>query len=207
MRSCKIELKIVAGIIGILIAIPLIAVVVIANAGVSEIASALASVNPITHLVSIFNANGKQVAQISVSTVWPVAGQITLEFGQPDPPYQEHHTGIDIANPHRHIGDSITTFMTGKVVTVNSSPNNPTGYGEYVAIDHGNKITSLYGHMSETKVFVGQQVKPGDIIGLEGETGHATGPHVHFEIRVYGIPVNPRVFMVGDPALGPTLWT
>ena len=71
--------------------------------------------------------------------------------------------------------------------------------GKYVMVDHGNNITSIYGHMSDVQAIEGQEVSPGDIIGLEGQTGHATGPHVHFEIRVYGIPVNPRVFMIGEP--------
>ncbi len=201
LRSSKAELKIAASVLGVLFAIPLIAVVVIANAGVLAVSSALAAINPITHLVSIFDANGKQTAQLSVSTVWPVNGVVTLEFGQPDPPYQEHHTGIDIANPNRHIGDPITPFMAGRVIFAGWD----NGYGNYVMIDHGHDITSLYGHMSQLNATKGQEVKPGDIIGLEGESGHATGPHVHFEMRVYGIPVNPRIFMVGDPARGPGL--
>jgi murein DD-endopeptidase MepM/ murein hydrolase activator NlpD len=92
--------------------------------------------------------------------------------------------------------------MAGKVIFAGWDNS---GFGNYVMVDHGNSITSIYGHLSEVETAKGKDVKPGDIIGLEGETGHATGPHVHFEIRVYGIPVNPRIFMVGDPAPRPTL--
>ena len=66
-------------------------------------------------------------------------------------------------------------------------------------IDHGNNITSLYGHMSETDATPGQVVKLGDVIGKSGSIGWSTGPHVHFQINVFGIPVNPRTFVEGDP--------
>lgn len=89
--------------------------------------------------------------------------------------------------------------MVGKVIIADDSEK--TGWGKYVVVDHGNSITSLYGHLSAVNVVKDQEVKPGDIIGLEGSTGHSTGSHVHFEIRVYGVPVNPRVFMVGEPVL------
>ncbi len=199
------ELKIVLTTLSVLILLPLISVVVFASAGISLIGSALANLNPVTHLVEIFDPNGHKVADIELSTVWPVAGHISLEFGQPDPPYQAHHTGIDIANPHFRIGDPVTPFAAGKVLLVEERPDNPSGFGEYVLLDNGNHITSLYGHLSETLVVKDQDVKPGDVIGLEGSTGHSTGPHVHFQIMVYGIPVNPRTFMVGNPPIGPTL--
>ena len=69
----------------------------------------------------------------------------------------------------------------------------------YVVIDNGNNVTSLYAHLSKIAVTKGQDVQPGDVIGLEGGTGWATGPHVHFETRVFGIPVNPRTFVAGNP--------
>jgi len=97
--SIKTELKIIFGVIATLICLPLIAVVVIANAGLSEVASALATLNPITHIVEVHDPNGDIIAELQATTVWPVAGEVTLEFGVPDPPYQLHHTGIDIANP------------------------------------------------------------------------------------------------------------
>lgn len=194
---CKTEVKIVLVSVGVIMMLPIFAVLVVADAGLSVVSSALAAINPITHLVEVHDPNGNIVAQLQATTTWPVHGYVSLEFGQPDPPYQDHHTGIDIANPIGLIGDPITPFMAGKVTTADSEGK--SGYGKYVVIDHGNSITSLYGHMSEVKVVKDQEVKPGDLIGLEGKTGHATGPHVHFEIRVYGVPVDPRIFMIGDP--------
>ena len=83
--------------------------------------------------------------------------------------------------------------------TVTFAGEIPLGLGKHTIIDHGTYITSYYGHLSAVYVTKGQKVKPGDIIGLEGETGWATGPHVHFQINVYGIPVNPRTFLQGNP--------
>jgi murein DD-endopeptidase MepM/ murein hydrolase activator NlpD len=200
LGSLKTEFKIVAGVLGTLFFLPLIALVVIANAGVAEVASALVSTNTTTHEVEIKNANGEVTHVLKASTIWPVTGVITLEFGQSDLPYQVHHTGIDIANRHQLIGDPVTTFMEGKVIKVNTDLSN--GCGNFVTIDHGDNITSLYCHLSVVLAHVGQEVKPGDIIGLEGSTGNSTGPHVHFQINVSGVPVNPRSFMIGNPDPG-----
>ncbi|GAC1503306.1 MAG: hypothetical protein NVS1B10_08340 [Candidatus Saccharimonadales bacterium] len=195
--ASKKEIKIVFSVVFFIFMMPLIAVLVIANAGINEISSATATFNPVTHHVNVLDPNGKLVKEIQASTTWPVQGFVSLEFGESDYPYQTHHTGIDIADK---IGNPITTFMIGKVVVVQPNPNNPTGYGEYVTIDNGDGISSLYAHMSEITTSVGNEVNPGDVIGLEGITGHTTGPHVHFEIRVGGIPVNPRIFILGNPS-------
>jgi len=193
--SFKKEISIVLITLAIIISMPVFTVFAITQAGISAVSSTLAAVNPISHLIEIKNPNGIVVKQLQASTVWPTTGQVTTEFGD-STPYQVHHTGIDIAGA---VGDPITPFMVGTVTYVNADPNNKTGYGKYVIVDHEDSITSLYGHMSDVSVTVGQQVKPGDTLGLRGNTGHSTGPHLHFEIRVYIIPANPRVFMVGDP--------
>lgn len=198
-KSSKTEAKVLLVVFASLFILPLFAVVAIANAGIAGVAHALVSVNPITHLVEIHNANGKLVKTLNVSTIWPANGVVTLEFGAPDPPYQLHHTGIDIANRHQRQGDPISVFMPGKVIFAGWQ----TGYGNVVYVDHGNNITSIYGHMETIYAHKGEEVKPGDVIGLMGMTGWATGPHVHFEIRVYDIPVNPRTFMIGNPNPGP----
>ena len=190
------ELKVVGIILAVLFALPVIGVVAMAQAPIQAVSDALAFADPVTHMVQIKDANGNVLAELTASTTWPVCGQVMLEFGQPDPPFQLHHTGIDIAY---RTGQPITTFMEGTVTRAVTNPYDSRGYGEYVTIDHGNYLTSLYGHMSQVNVTVGQHVKPGDIIGLEGSTGNSTGPHVHFETDVSQIPVNPRTFVAGNP--------
>jgi len=69
------------------------------------------------------------------------------------------------------------------------------GYGKHVIIDHGNNVTTIYAHLNKIYVYKGQKVTTSDVIGGQGKTGWATGVHLHFETRVYGIPVNPRVFL------------
>jgi murein DD-endopeptidase MepM/ murein hydrolase activator NlpD len=75
------------------------------------------------------------------------------------------------------------------------------GLGKYVVIDNGNYITSFYGHLSQILVVKGEEVtQTSQVIGLEGESGSATGPHLHFQTDVFGIPVNPRIFLgSGNP--------
>lgn len=192
IRKSKRELQIIGITFAVLFILPLFALVIIANAGISEVASALAAVNPVTHRVEVKDANGKVITSLDASTVWPVKGNISEEFGVPHMPWQPYHTGIDIANPNQKIGDPVTPFMAGTVI---KTPQLTTSFGNHVIIDHGNGITSLYGHLSEITTHEGAVVKPGDVIGLEGSTGASTGPHVHFEIRLFGIPVNPHTFM------------
>jgi murein DD-endopeptidase MepM/ murein hydrolase activator NlpD len=191
--SLKNELKYVLyTFIGILL-LPVIAVLVVANTGIPAVSDKLASVNVDSHRVEIHDPSGKVIATIDATTIWPVSGVVTLEFGESNLPFQPIHTGIDIAHK---TGDPITTFMKGKVLSVNHLS---WGYGNYVVIDHGNNITSLYAHLSVITVDAGQDVQPGDVIGKEGSTGWSTGPHLHFEIRVFGVPVNPRTLVMSNP--------
>lgn len=95
------------------------------------------------------------------------------------------HTGVDIACPH---GSALRAADAGRVTRVQYGS---TGYGYNVIIDHGNGISTLYGHMSRIDVVVGQYVAKGEVIGAEGSTGRSTGPHVHFEVRIGGNMVNP----------------
>lgn len=195
--SFRRELKFVFFAFLITLLIPVLAVILVANVGLSVVSNALATFNPQTNTVEIHDPKTGQIVQnLKITAVWPVHGVVTLEFGANDFPYQVFHTGIDIANPYHQIGDSVTTFTDG---TVTFAGEIPIGLGKHVIIDNGNYITSYYGHLSAIYVTKGQKVKPGDIIGLEGESGWATGPHVHFQINVYGIPVNPRTFLQGNP--------
>jgi len=147
------------------LSLPIIAVFVVANTGTEIVSNTLAKVDVVSHVVKIYNAAGEGVAEIQAYSTWPLHGVVTLEFGESDLPYQPIHTGIDIAAAS---GTPITPFMKGTVAKVDHLN---WGYGNYVVIDNGNNITSLYGHMSRTSTKVGQEVQPGDVIGYEGETG------------------------------------
>ncbi len=192
--SFKKELTVVALAFLLILLMPVVAVILLTNAGINIISDKLASVNEITKLVEIHDpSTGEVVQSINAKSVWPTKGVVTLEFGEVDLPYQPLHTGIDIASPVGKVGDPVTAFMPGKVIYAEEIS---WGYGKHIMIDHGNNITSLYGHLDKIYVVRGQEIKTTDqVIGLEGSTGWSTGPHLHFEVRVYGIPVNPRTFL------------
>lgn len=200
-RKTKTELKIVLATLAILIILPAFSVVVIAASGVKLVGQALAAVNPITHLVEIFDANGKKIHELEVSTVWPTTGYVSDEFGTRDKVRTllglGAHTGLDIANERGEIGAPVTPFMVGKVLRVDEKDDSSCGIN--ILVDHGNGITSLYCHLSGTTTSAQSDVKPGDVIGYMGSTGTSTGSHLHFQTNVFGIPVNPRTFMVGEP--------
>ncbi len=196
--SYKNELKFVFLSFLIALSIPFIAVFLLTQSGIDLISDKLVTKDPQQQqTVDIHDpATGSVVNQVKASVVWPVHGVITLEFGESDLPYQLFHTGIDIANSYGRVGDQITPFMAG---TVKYAGEIFWGYGKHIVVDHGNHITSIYGHLDKIYVIPGEKVIPGQIIGREGETGWATGPHLHFQINVYGIPVNPRTFLTGNP--------
>lgn len=127
---------------------------------------------------------------------WPIHGAITTLFGVPEPPYEPIHTGLDISDGKRAGITPIHPFKPGIVIDVIHSS---LGLGNHVIIDHGGGITSVYGHMYATNVQVGQQVDDNTVLGYEGSTGASTGPHVHFEIRINGTPVDPHRFIPGEP--------
>lgn len=190
--SFRRELLFVASAFLVVLALPVIAVFIITHAGINVVSDALIGIDSETKTIQIKNpADGSIVKEIRPIIAWPLLGSITLEFAQSSG-YQVFHAGIDIANPDGQIGDSITPFMDG---TVMYEGETFLGYGKHIIIDNGDNITSVYAHLDRIYVFKGQEVKIGDQIGRMGETGWATGPHLHFEIRIYGIPVNPRVFL------------
>ena len=125
-------------------------------------------------------------------TLWPVSSQISSPFGWRGNPMGgrggEFHTGIDIRAPR---GTPIRA-AGGGTVTFDGWMG---GYGNTVIINHGNGISTLYAHNTTNFVSVGQRVERGDIIASVGTTGRTTGAHVHFEVRINNIPVNPRPYM------------
>lgn len=168
--------------------LPVIAVITLTQSGIEEVSDTLAQFDSKTNKVKLFYPNGTVYKEISVNVTPPVKGAITNEFGERYLPWYLFHSGIDIASKK---GDPITPFMPGKVVYADEIF---WGFGKHVIIDHGDNITSIYAHLNKINVKKDQEVKPGDVIGLEGSTGWSTGDHLHFQINVFGIPVNPRVF-------------
>lgn len=100
------------------------------------------------------------------------------------------HTGIDLGGA---VGTAIYAYKSGTVTFAGWG----SGYGLHVKIDHGNGITTYYAHCSELFVSVGQQVSEGQMIAKIGMTGYTTGPHLHFEVRINGVPVNPYPYIAG----------
>jgi murein DD-endopeptidase MepM/ murein hydrolase activator NlpD len=124
-------------------------------------------------------------------TLWPVQGRITGSFGERIDPFSGEgafHRGVDISSD---IGTRIIAPADGVV----SFSNIMNGYGRAVMIDHGNGISTLYGHMSGFAVSSGQLVHRGDTIGYVGSSGRSTGPHLHYEVRIFNTPVNPHKYL------------
>jgi murein DD-endopeptidase MepM/ murein hydrolase activator NlpD len=123
----------------------------------------------------------------SGSFSWPVTGTITSPFGWRSNPFggaPEFHQGLDIAAP---TGTTVTAAAAGTVIMAQWYG----GYGNYILIDHGGGYSTGYGHLSAIYVSNGQSVSRGQAIGAVGSTGQSTGPHLHFEIRIAGKPVDP----------------
>ncbi len=116
---------------------------------------------------------------------WPVSGPITSPFGMR---WGTLHPGIDIGVP---TGTPIHAAGSGTVVWCGWM----SGYGNLVMIDHHNGLATLYGHESHVAVACGQNVTTGEVVGYSGCTGFCTGPHVHFEVRVNGTPVDPLGYL------------
>lgn len=130
------------------------------------------------------------------AAMWPIHGKITTPFGVPHWPYQPTHTGIDISDGQRSGVTAVKPFKPGRVEDV---VRYYSGLGNHVIVDHGEGVTSVYGHLASISVQPGQAVDKSTILGLEGSTGASTGTHLHFEIRLNGQPVNPQQFVNGQP--------
>lgn len=123
------------------------------------------------------------------------ANHITSGFGYRADPFAGQtafHAGLDFKGP---TGAPIFSAANGKIVFVGRRP----GYGNSIDIDHGNGLHTRYAHMSGFRARAGQLVTAGQVIGAVGSTGRSTGPHLHFEVRLHGRPVNPRPFLEVAP--------
>lgn len=197
--SMKKEIKYLFFTMLAIIMVPVFAVLILTQAGISLVSNALATFDPQLLIIDIHDPlTGEVVDHLNQSITWPVHGPVSLEYGQSDLPYQPFHTGIDIASPTHQVGDPIVAFMDG---TVTYADTQSWGFGRHVAMDNGHHISSIYGHMDtiDPNIHVGSQITAGTVLGTRGSTGWSTGPHLHFQINIFGIPVNPRTFLTGEP--------
>lgn len=119
--------------------------------------------------------------------VWPGSGPLTGWFGEGRASHR--HRGIDL---QARTGAPVVAAAAGTVRHAGPSPAGYAGYGTIVFIDHGAGVSTMYAHLSKVLVRRGQQVVPGQPVGAVGSTGQVTAPHLHFEVRRGGTPVDPR---------------
>ena len=130
----------------------------------------------------------------STPSIWPIRGWVTSGFGFRKSPFtglREKHEGWDIAARN---GSPVLTTADGVVVV----EGREYGYGNLVEIDHGYGIVTRYGHNSKHLVKVGDRVKRGQVVSLVGNTGRSTGPHLHYEILLNGVPVSPKNYILEE---------
>lgn len=135
-------------------------------------------------------------------SLWPVNGVVRSAFGERSDPFSGEgafHTGIDLAAPK---GTPVHATADGVIESAGWSGD----YGKLVVIDHGNGLQTYYAHLSQCLVVPGQEVERGQVIALSGRTGRATAPHMHYEVRLHGTPVNPYKYLAradGKPTARP----
>jgi murein DD-endopeptidase MepM/ murein hydrolase activator NlpD len=124
-------------------------------------------------------------------SIWPVEGRLMGGYGERTDPFSGEgamHTGVDISAT---TGTPVLTTADGMVAFAGWS----SGYGQLIVVDHGNNIETYYAHLSRFGVVEGQEVRRGDAIGAVGSTGRVTAPHLHYEVRLGGAPVNPHPYL------------
>jgi murein DD-endopeptidase MepM/ murein hydrolase activator NlpD len=140
-------------------------------------------------LTSNFTGDWTELAD--APSMWPVEGRVASSFGERQDPINGEgafHTGVDIDAPY---GTPVRAAGDGDVTGAQMG----AGYGREVTLDHGHDVMTLYGHLSAVAVYPGQHVTRGEIIGYIGESGRATGPHLHYEVRLHNVPVNPYKYL------------
>jgi len=130
----------------------------------------------------------------STPSVWPTRGWVTSGFGYRKSPFtglREKHEGWDIG---ARFGSAIRATADGMITVAGRE----RGYGKLIEIDHGYGVVTRYGHNSKNLIKVGSKVKRGQIVALVGNTGRSTGPHLHYEVLVNGVPANPKNYILED---------
>ncbi len=124
-------------------------------------------------------------------SIWPVNGVVKSSFGRRSDPFSGEsavHSGVDLSAP---VGTPVKVTADGVVETVTTAGR----FGRLVVVDHGGGLQTYYGHLSQFLVVPGQEVRRGETVALSGATGRVTGPHLHYEIRIHGTPVNPYNYL------------
>jgi murein DD-endopeptidase MepM/ murein hydrolase activator NlpD len=136
--------------------------------------------------------NRSPLAVASQPTIWPVDGRLIGAFGERTDPFSGEgafHSGVDLGavtgTPVRATGDGLVAFSDWE-----------SGYGKLVVIDHGGGLQTYYAHLSRSFVHAGEEVRRGEMVGAVGSTGRVTAPHLHYEVRIGGAPVNPYRYLV-----------
>ena len=144
----------------------------------------------LTELVSFFEAQEKVLAH--TPSLWPVRGWVTSRYGVRSDPYtgeKSMHNGVDLAAA---AGTKVLAPAEGTVIYAGDRG----AYGKMIAVEHGMGMVTHYGHLSKIFVHVGDELERGQHIGAVGNTGRSTGPHLHYEVRVDGVPVNPEQYVL-----------
>jgi murein DD-endopeptidase MepM/ murein hydrolase activator NlpD len=134
---------------------------------------------------------GDWVTLADAPSMWPIEGPVASSFGEREDPFKGEgafHSGIDIDAPY---GTPVRAAGDGDVLDETMG----SGYGRQVVLDHGHDVLTVYGHLSASAVVPGQHVIRGQIIAYVGQSGRATGPHLHYEVRVHHVPVNPHKYL------------
>jgi len=135
----------------------------------------------------------QQSTQLASSpSIWPVNGWVTSGFGYRRSPFtgaRQFHAGLDVSTP---IGTDIIAPAEGVVTRISWEP----GFGRFLTIDHGSGVITRYGHLSQAYVKPGRRVKRGEVVAAVGNSGRSTGPHLHYEVLINGIPVNPLNYIL-----------
>lgn len=134
----------------------------------------------------------RQAALDAIPSIWPTSGSITSCFCYRSYPDAGFHAGLDIVNDY---GQPVYATAAGVIVAAGWDG----GYGYKIAIDHGNGYETWYAHNSRLLVNVGQRVRKGEEIALVGSTGFATGPHVHYQVMLFGKAIDPAPYLNGIP--------
>jgi murein DD-endopeptidase MepM/ murein hydrolase activator NlpD len=136
--------------------------------------------------------NERRSILAATPSIWPAHGWVTSGFGYRVSPWtgeRQFHAGLDVST---RVGSPVVAPAEGVVTFLG-----PEGaYGKFLVINHGHGLVTRYGHLNDYKVTVGQRVKRGQAIATVGNSGRSTGPHLHYEVLLSGVPVNPRYYIL-----------